>query len=213
MKKRRSGYARILASLAAAVLAQPTVADTLEMRDGTVIEGRFLGGSRNNLRFQVGGDIKLYPLSGALIISFDEVRPAPVPVVGKTPDDTQRRTVIVAAGSTLAVRIRDALDTDATKNGSGFRAVLATELRVHGILVAPEEAEVWGRVVKLETQSDTKDLPVLELTGLHIDGRLYPIRTEARKISALGTGGSVVAAGTELEFVLQVPFGVQIPAK
>ncbi len=216
MTTRISGYARLITCLWVGAIWQPAAADILEMRDGTIIEGRFLGGSRNNLRFQIGGDIKLYPLTGILTMTLDEVRPEPAPVVRKPRDDKPRRTVIIAAGTPLAIRTREALDAETKKDGMGFRASLTTALKVRDTLVAPEETEVWGRVIRLRGQADTRELPALELTGLRINGRMYPIKTEAREIPIPGAPSpekSAVAEGTELEFVLQVPFGVQIPVK
>ena len=44
------------------------MADTLEMADGALVDGKYMGGSQNTVRFQVGGQLKTYPVKDVLAI-------------------------------------------------------------------------------------------------------------------------------------------------
>jgi len=63
-------------------------ADTLEMKDGRVLQGRYLGGTQALLRFEINGEVKTFPVSDAVAVTFtggssasaySPAPPAPVP--------------------------------------------------------------------------------------------------------------------------------------
>lgn len=45
-------------------------ADTLEMKDGRVLQGRFLGGTQAVLRFEINGEVKTFNVSDAVAVTF-----------------------------------------------------------------------------------------------------------------------------------------------
>ena len=48
------------------------MADTLELRTGQIVQGRFLGGSTKNIRFQVNGQEQVFATQDLLNIGFSE---------------------------------------------------------------------------------------------------------------------------------------------
>jgi hypothetical protein len=74
---------RSLAAIAGAgllCLAAPTSADTLQMKDGRVIQGRFLGGTQASVQFETNGKIELYNVGDIILVTFTGQapdRPAP----------------------------------------------------------------------------------------------------------------------------------------
>jgi hypothetical protein len=63
----------VIAIVAAAALAAgSSFADTLELRNGQVIEGKFLDGSPLNIRFQVDGKIQTFATKDVLDIGFSD---------------------------------------------------------------------------------------------------------------------------------------------
>lgn len=55
---------------AAALLAGAASADTLGLRNGTVVKGRYLGGTQNNIRFQVNGQVEYFAIGDVVTLTF-----------------------------------------------------------------------------------------------------------------------------------------------
>ena len=60
---------------------EPLIADkdTLELTDGTVVEGRYAGGNSEELRFEIDGEVQAYPVTRARRLTIghpDPARPA-----------------------------------------------------------------------------------------------------------------------------------------
>src|SRR5215472_15556872 len=62
----------IAASAFALLLGQPVWPDTLELRSGQIIQGKFIAGSVKNIRFQVNGQEMSYPTQDVLNIGFSD---------------------------------------------------------------------------------------------------------------------------------------------
>jgi hypothetical protein len=62
----------IAASAFALLLVLPLRADTLELRSGQIIQGKFIAGSVKNIRFQVNGQEVSYPTQDVLNIGFSD---------------------------------------------------------------------------------------------------------------------------------------------
>jgi hypothetical protein len=81
------------------VLASVGFADTLELKDGRVLQGRYLGGTQAVLRFEVNGDIQTYPTRDIVAVTFtrgmgrhrDESAPIPPPPGNPLPPDARDR--------------------------------------------------------------------------------------------------------------------------
>jgi len=77
-------------------LSETAMADTLELRTGQIIQGKFIAGSTKNIRFQVNGQEQVFPTEEVLNIGFSEpadassqssVMPdAPTPHLAPSPD-------------------------------------------------------------------------------------------------------------------------------
>src|SRR6266852_9942485 len=44
--------------------------DTLELKDGRVLQGRYLGGTQAVLRFEVNGDVQTFPTTDIVALTF-----------------------------------------------------------------------------------------------------------------------------------------------
>jgi hypothetical protein len=55
---------------AALLFAGAGVADTLELKDGRVLQGRYLGGTQAVLRFEVNGDVQTFPTHDIVALTF-----------------------------------------------------------------------------------------------------------------------------------------------
>jgi len=63
----------VLAILSVGILAlsQAALADTLELKNGSVIKGTFIGGSEAQLSFRVGSTVQHYPVADVATLRFD----------------------------------------------------------------------------------------------------------------------------------------------
>jgi hypothetical protein len=58
-------------------LAGVAAADTLQMKDGRVYQGRYLGGTQAVLRFEINGNVQTFSTNDVLVITFTNSAPAP----------------------------------------------------------------------------------------------------------------------------------------
>src|ERR1700686_45033 len=73
-------------------------ADTLELKDGRVIQGRYLGGTRGIVRFEVEGDVQTFRVSEVSAVRLDrrsgrdrdDNPPANGPYEGAPPQDQRQ---------------------------------------------------------------------------------------------------------------------------
>src|ERR1700754_1942484 len=75
-------FARSVAATALGLLfAGAAMADTLELKDGRVITGRFLGGTQALMRFSVNGEVQTFNVTEIVALTFtsDYGNPPPPP--------------------------------------------------------------------------------------------------------------------------------------
>ena len=202
----------MLAVLAIAVsmtICSTAAADMLEMLDGTVITGRFMGGTQNTIRFQVDNKLQTYPKDDVLAITFIEqepktkaakkAAPAPTPAaapqpVAAAPAPQYSPTVTVPAGTRVLVRTNENLDSKRHGSGHMFTASLAADLMAGSQVVARRGSTVHGRLARakkagrLAGQAELK----IVLTDIMINGRPYPVQTSSVKAKGEKTGRKTV---------------------
>src|SRR6266852_5131995 len=191
-----------LACMALALMSVSASADTLQMKDGRVIQGRFLGGTQASVQFEANGKIDLYDVDQVLSITFtgaprasSAMPAAPSTSVSQSSASSVPRPgsgVTVPAGTSLLVRMIDSVDSDKNHVGDRFRASLEQDLAVDGVVVAPKGADVYGRLAEakeaghLEGKSQLK----LELTDILINNRLQPILSGDYEVSGSSRGSN-----------------------
>jgi hypothetical protein len=68
-----NGRGRMIAAVALGLFfagASTAAADTLELKDGRVLEGRYLGGTQAVLRFEIKGEVQTFNVTDAVAITF-----------------------------------------------------------------------------------------------------------------------------------------------
>jgi hypothetical protein len=60
----------VAAASAALIFAGMGFADTLELKDGRVLQGKYLGGTQAVLRFEVNGDVQTFPTHDIVALTF-----------------------------------------------------------------------------------------------------------------------------------------------
>jgi YmgG-like glycine-zipper protein len=178
-------------------------ADTLQMKDGRVMQGKFLGGTQASVQFEVNGKIELYNVDQVISLTFtgapaassaSQFAPPPAPMNDARPASTAKRgsSVMVPAGTSLMVRMIDSVDSDKNHVGDRFRASLEQDLAVDGVVVAPKGADVYGRLAEAKEAGhfEGKSQLKLELTGILINNRLQPVMSGDYEVSGSSRGSN-----------------------
>ena len=187
--------------LVAAVLALASAgaasADTLELKDGRVLQGRYVGGTQAQLRFETNGTIHTFSVNDIVALTFTSsygsaAAPAAQPAApahhAATPAPDGR--VTIPGGTALLVRMIDGVDSAKNHVGDIFHASLETDLLVDDTTVARKGTDVYGRLAEAKEaghMAGSSELK-LELTRLVIDGRDYPVVTSDYELKGKGRG-------------------------
>src|SRR3984893_3731416 len=167
-----------LACLGFALTSVSASADTLQLKDGRVIQGRFLGGTQASVQFEENGKIDLYDVGQVISITFtggpsapSATQTAPPAAVANNLAASAPKSasgVTVPAGTSLLVRTIDSVDSDKNHVGDRFRASLEQDLSVDGVVVAPRGADVYGRLAEAKESGhfEGKSQLKLELTDI-----------------------------------------------
>jgi hypothetical protein len=161
------------------LLAAAASADTLELKDGRVLQGRYLGGTRAVLRFEVDGAVQTFSTNDVVAVTFTNgssnnaapptdaaPAPAPAPVPDAAPASAApqaaapRNTppppqssdsgVTLPANQSLLVRMIDGVDSSKNNVGDVFKASLETDLVVGDTVVARKGTDVYGRLANAQ---------------------------------------------------------------
>lgn len=205
----------LLACLLGLVAATAASADTLELRDGRVLQGTYKGGNAEQVHFEIDGVLRGVPVSDVLAVGFLGRKAGdPAPAAAQAP--AAPKVARVAAGTRLRIRLSDTLDTHVNTPGDVFHGVLEMELQAAGATIVAQSSAVSGRIAEIH------DGPAggisLELTALQVGEAAQLIVTGNQQ--AVAAGGASPAApalsqdripsGTLLEFRLLQPFDVPL---
>jgi hypothetical protein len=199
-------------ALFAAGALQLAEADSLELRDGSILQGNYMGGSQTSMRFETGGEVRVIPITDVLALTISGRSGG-----GATAAATGAGTAAAAAptalpaGAVLLVKTSQSIDTRSNKAGSLFTATLEGNLVAGNKTIAPAGAQVYGRVVTAKRGGAGRKVAKGAAVGALADGS-----KGAETGAKIGLGVAIlaggrhagVAAGTLLEFRLAEPFSL-----
>jgi hypothetical protein len=189
--------------IALTLAASMAWADTLELKNGSLIKGKFLGGTETDISFQVGSTVQKYNVADIVSLKFDSEgsasAPAPQPQ-SSLPDDPgavahaemKPAYVTIPAGTRISVRTMDAIDSTYNAVGDRFQASLEEPLMLEGNVLVAENALVYGRLTQSK-ESGTfagRSQLRLELTGIVVNGKLVPVVTGEYEATGKSRGAS-----------------------
>src|SRR5262249_7355989 len=104
--------------------------------------------------------------------------PPPGPSTPPPPPPPQK--VTIPAGTTLAVRLVDTIDTEKNQPGQTFHATLDSPLAVEGDTAIPTGADVEGHIVDLKSAGKFAgaSLLVLQLDRIASGSKYYSLQTD-----------------------------------
>jgi hypothetical protein len=168
----------------AMMLTMAIQADVLELKDGKVLTGSYVGGTAGTIRFQTSQGVEVIETGQALALTFTgnaaspaaAAAPAASPApVAPTPAPNK---LSVPAGTTLVVRMLDGASSKDSK-GKRFTTTLENDLIVDGRMVAKAGTKVYGRVENAQNAGRYRGQSVLDLrlTDLVVEDSFLPIVT------------------------------------
>lgn len=185
--------------------------DTLELRDGRLLRGIFVGGTANSVRFEdQAGTMQVYPRDEVLALTFGATAappapPAPAsvaaplaadagPVPLATPAPAARpANFFLPSGSILLVRMNQTIASNRNREGERFEATIEHDVLADGQVAVPRGARVFGRISEIRGAGRVAGRPEIRLRLREIDmnGRLIEIHT-----TSFSESGASSFAGT-----------------
>lgn len=193
----------IVATAAGLLFTGAAMADTLELKDGRVLTGRFLGGTQALMRFSVNGEVQTFNVTEIVALTFTSdygnppppppppAAPAPQPQAAVAPAPAGSQ-IVIPAGQSMLVRMIDGVDSKTNNVGDIFHASLETDLNVNGTLVARKGTDVYGRLANAKGAgrlAGSSELQ-LELTRMVINGQDYPVVSSDYTMKGKGRGAN-----------------------
>lgn len=166
------------------------VADTIELADGTLLEGDFVGSSNGIVMFNTGGSIEAFPeaeVVGIFLSGGVATREAQT-------TESKSATVTIPSGTRLVIRTSDAVDSRRHQAGHRFRGQLESALVMDGITAAPRGTFVHGRIVNARQAgrvAGSSELGI-EFTDIMINDQLFEIATEGMTAQGGNEGGNTL---------------------
>src|SRR5271165_6957726 len=190
--------------VALCLVASIAWADTLKLKNGSLIHGKFLGGTESEISFQVGSSAQKYNISDVVSLAFDSEgiasdKPASTesslpdaPEAAKHDDIQTSGKITIPVGTVISVRTLDVIDSTEKQAGDPFQASLAEPLVVDGKVIVAKDADVYGRLIEAKhsgTFTGRSQLR-LELTGIVVNGQTVRLVTEEYDMTGKSRGAS-----------------------
>jgi hypothetical protein len=172
--------------MAACLSGTMALADTIELADGTLLEGQLVGMSNGIMMFNTGAGIEAFPEAEVVAIYNSEgvatreqqqqAQPATAPQAKEPP---KPKTITVPEGTRLVVRMAEAIDSKRHSAGHRFRGQLESALVVDGVTVAPRGTMLYGRITQAKSGGRTVGSSgmTIEFTDIMLDDQLHEIAT------------------------------------
>jgi len=191
------------AFVAVLCLASLAWADSLELKNGSLINGKFVGGTDNEISFQVGSSTQKYNVADVVSIKFDSEPQANDSLRRRSSlfneTETPRSTslapptyVTIPAGTRISVRMIDGIDSTQNRAGDRFQASLQEPLTADGNVIVPKGSDVYGRLAESKESGkfSGRSQLQLELTGIVVNGQTVPVVTGEYEVTGKSRGAS-----------------------
>lgn len=189
--------------VALSIAAVSARADSLELKNGSLIKGKFMGGTQTSISFQVGSSLQTYDVADVRALGFSSealgassrgpsIPSYSDPAVGKDEVAKPSTSVTIPAGTQILVRTMNAIDSAKNRVGYRFQASLEQAVWVDGNLIIPKGADVYGRLEESKpsgTFAGRSELK-LTLTGIVVHGQSVPLVTGEYELAGKSKGES-----------------------
>ena len=182
-------------------------ADLLTLRNGSSVEGNYLGGTAREIRMEVGNRVQTFSIDTVIGVQFGSpnsqfqqqsgAQQPPVQPGGFGRPDSQQSSssnyppptdyngsgnsgLEIPAGSQLTVRMIDSVDSESSRMGDTFRASIDEPVTINGQTIIPRGADVVARLVDDQKSGKIQGRTILKLvlTSVTVNGRPVDISTQ-----------------------------------
>ena len=174
------------------ILSVQAIADTLQLANGDVLEGEFVGKSNGIIMFNTGSSVEAFPESEVENIQLgSQVETAEKVAEAAPQQKAEATTLTVPNGTRLIIRMRDGIDSRQHKAGYSFQAQLEGAIVVDGVTAAPRGTIVQGRITQASSggRAVGSSEMAIEFTDILIDDQLYQIATTGLEAKTANEGG------------------------
>lgn len=183
-------FSKLLVAAFAVLVTAVSLADTIELYDGTLLEGDFVGSSNGIVMFDTGDGIQAFPEDQVVGIFLSSgVASAEAYYAAADPN-----SITIPAGTRLVIRTTDNIDSSRHSAGHRFRGQLESALVVNGVTAVSRGTFVHGRITQAQQAGrvvGSSELAV-EFTDLMINDVLVPISTGGLSAQTQGEAGRTV---------------------
>ena len=179
----------LLVALLLTLISVGVRGDTLELANGSLLEGNFVGSSNGVIMFDSGAGIEAFPESEVVGVFFSTGVETAESYLSEAP-----ASVTVPEGTRLVIRTTENIDSRQHSAGHRFRGQLEGAIVVDGQTVASSGTFVHGRIMQASQAgrvAGSSDLTV-EFTDIMINDQLIPIRTGDLQAQGSGEAGRTV---------------------
>jgi hypothetical protein len=208
--KKFVSYGSLLLTLAYFFAVAPGLADTLKLRNGQTVEGKFLGGTDAKIDFLAAGRVQSHDVADVESLTFAGTPfenstesgptshaanalgagPASAGGSNSSSGSAAGSSETLPAGTMLVVRMIDSVDSSVNKVGDTFHASLEQPLVVNDTVVARKGADIYGHLIQAQQAGhfEGKSELRLALTGIRIGNQVVPIVTGAYDVAGKSRG-------------------------
>ncbi len=202
----------------ALALAGNASADRLTLRNGTVIQGTWLGGTTRQVRMDVNGSVQTFDVEQVRSISFVEENysPAPPPPPPPPPSDYSSRNsypansypanpnpnypsqqngpgrlgITLPADTQITIRMIDAVNSQTARMGQTFRASIDEPITIDGQQVIPRGADVITKLVNAQQSGkfEGRTALTMALYSMSVNGQMVEVSSTDVRTASASRG-------------------------
>jgi hypothetical protein len=171
-------------------LGLPARADILELKNGNILNGKYVGGTAGTVRYETSAGMQVVATSDIIALTFTTpaatpaaapAAPAPAAVPATpAPAAAAPSSVTLPYGTTLLVRMMDSVSSR-NSPGANFTTKLEYNLMANGVVAAPAGTIIYGRVQSATEAGRALGRSTLDirLAQMVVNGSPIPIATSS----------------------------------
>jgi hypothetical protein len=188
-------------------------ADILERKNGTILDGKYAGGTAGTVRFETSAGVQVIQTGEIIALTFTAVSStAPAPAAASPPAATappsavapaaQPQSVTLPAGATLMVRTLDNISSR-NRPGTPFSTRLEYDLSAGNTIALKGGTVIYGQIQSATQAGRVVGQSALDLrlTQVVVNGQTVPLMTSGHRAagqSAIAKTAKSASAGAAI---------------
>ena len=159
-------------------LSAPTQADVLELKSGSVLNGRYVGGTAGTVRFETSAGMQVVETAKIIALTFTTPAGAAAPAATAPAPATAASSVTLPNGTMLLVRMMDSVSSKSAP-GANFTTKIEYDLVVNGVVAVKAGTVFYGKVQSSSQAHRARGRSTLDirLAQMVVGGSPVPVST------------------------------------